>query len=106
MKVIYTLEERDIRAFFGGWNNESWVFESDWFENGFESFEDLCIAFEDWLYEQQTKRDMRTWKVTIKEKLMDRPIETTYTGDVDYEFVKRWFGCDQPDVEWYKIEEE
>ena len=52
MKVIYTLEERDIRAFFGGWNNESWVFESDWFENGFESFEDLCIAFEDWLYEQ------------------------------------------------------
>jgi hypothetical protein len=53
----------------------------------------------------KTKRDMRTWKVTIKEKLMNRPIETTYTGDVDYEFVKKWFGCDQPDVEWYKIEE-
>lgn len=52
MKDIYTLEERDIRAFFGGWNNEGWVFESEWFEDGFESFEDLCSVFEDWLYEQ------------------------------------------------------
>ena len=52
MKSIYTLEEHDIRAFFGGWNDEGWVFESEWFEDGFESFEDLCITFEDWLYEQ------------------------------------------------------
>ena len=35
---------------------------------------------------------MKIWKVTIKEKLMDRPITTTYTGDVDYEFVKKFFG--------------
>lgn len=48
---------------------------------------------------------MKTWEVIIKEKLMDRPIKTTYTGDCDYEYVKRLFGCDQPDVEWYKIEE-
>ena len=47
---------------------------------------------------------MKIWKVTIKEKLMDKPITTTYTGDVDYEFVKKWFGCDQSDVEWYNIE--
>ena len=52
MKTIYTVDERDILAFFGGWNNEGWVFESEWFEDGFESFEDLCVAFEDWLYEQ------------------------------------------------------
>ena len=52
MKTIYTLEEHDIRAFFGGWIDESWVFEPEWFVNGFESFEDLCIVFEDWLYEQ------------------------------------------------------
>lgn len=48
---------------------------------------------------------MRKWKVTIKERLMDRPIETTYTGDVDYDYVKDFFGCEGPDVEWYTIEE-
>lgn len=47
---------------------------------------------------------MKTWKVTIKEKMMDRPIETTYTGDVDDQYVKQFFGCEEPDVEWYKIE--
>ena len=49
---------------------------------------------------------MKTWKVTIKEVMMDKPIVTTYTGDGDCEFVKKFFGCDQPDVEWYNIEEE
>lgn len=48
---------------------------------------------------------MRTWKVTIKETMMDRPIVTTYTGDVDYQYVKQFFGCEEPDVEWYNIEE-
>lgn len=47
---------------------------------------------------------MKTWKVTIKEVMMDRPIETTYTGDVDYQYVKQFFGCEEPDVEWYNIE--
>ena len=47
---------------------------------------------------------MRIWKVTIKEKLMDRPIVTRCTGDVDSEYLKKFYGCDQPDVEWYKIE--
>lgn len=49
---------------------------------------------------------MKTWKVTIKEKLCERPIITLYTGDVDRDFVRDWFGCEQPDVEWYDIEEE
>lgn len=49
---------------------------------------------------------MKTWKVTIKEVMMDKPIVTTYTGDADYEFIKKFFGCDQPDVEWFNIEEE
>lgn len=47
---------------------------------------------------------MKIWKVTIKEKLMDRPIVTRYMGDVDSEYLKKFYGCDQPDVEWYKIE--
>ena len=49
---------------------------------------------------------MKTWRVTIKEIMCEKPIVTTYTGDVDYEFVKKFFGCDQPDVVWYRIEEE
>jgi hypothetical protein len=49
---------------------------------------------------------MKTWKITIQEKLMDKPITTTYRGDMDYEAIKKFFGCDQPDVEWYKIVEE
>lgn len=47
---------------------------------------------------------MKIWKITIKEKLMDRPIVTRYAGDVDSEYVKKFYGCDQPDVEWYNIE--
>ena len=47
---------------------------------------------------------MRTWKVTIKEVMMDKPITSIYVGDVDREYVKKFYGCDQPDVEWYKIE--
>lgn len=49
---------------------------------------------------------MKRWKVTIKEAMIEKPIVTYYVGDVDYKFVKEWFGCDQPDVEWYRIEEE
>ena len=50
--------------------------------------------------------NMKKWKVTIKEVMCEKPITTYYHGDVDYKFVKEFFGCDQPDVEWYKIEEE
>ena len=50
--------------------------------------------------------NMKTWKVTIKEAMIEKPIVTYYVGDVDYKFVKEWFGCDEPDVEWYIIEKE
>lgn len=49
---------------------------------------------------------MKKFKVTIKEKFTDRPIITSYTGDVDIDFVVKFFGCKEPDVEWYNIEEE
>lgn len=49
---------------------------------------------------------MRKWIVTIKEVERPKPITTTYVGDVDREFVEEFFGCNEPDVEWYKIEEE
>ena len=49
---------------------------------------------------------MRKWIVTIKEVERPKLITTTYVGDVDREFVEEFFGCNEPDVEWYKIEEE
>lgn len=49
---------------------------------------------------------MRKWKVTIKEVGNDKPITTYYAGNVDYKFVKDFFGCEESDVEWYEIEEE
>lgn len=47
-----------------------------------------------------------TWKVTIKEVMMEQPIVTRHSGYLTYQEVKAFFGCDQPDVEWYRIEEE
>ena len=49
---------------------------------------------------------MKKWKITIKEVMCETPITTIYRGDIDYEGVKKFFGCDEPDVEWYKIVEE
>lgn len=49
---------------------------------------------------------MRKWKVTIKEVGNDKPITTHYVGNVDYIFVRDFFGCKESDVEWYEIEEE
>ena len=49
---------------------------------------------------------MKKWKVTIKEVMCEKPIVTHYVGDLDYTGVKEFYGCDQPDVEWYTIEEE
>ena len=54
----------------------------------------------------KNKRYMKTWKATIKEIMCEKPVVAYYVGDEDYDFVKKWFGCDEPDVEWYKIEEE
>lgn len=49
---------------------------------------------------------MRKWNVTIKEVGNPNPIHTSYYGDVDYIFVRDFYGCKEPDVEWYTIEEE
>lgn len=49
---------------------------------------------------------MATWNVTIKEVNRPTPITTCYVGDVDYNFVRDFFGCEEPDVEWYSIKKE
>jgi hypothetical protein len=48
---------------------------------------------------------MKTWKVTIKEVGREKPIETYHSGNRTYSEVKEFFGCNESDVEWYKIEE-
>ena len=47
---------------------------------------------------------MKTWKVKIKEVGNDHIIETSYIGEVNGAEVVKWFGLDQPNVEWYELE--
>ena len=49
---------------------------------------------------------MKKFKVTIKEKFTDRPIVTHCSGFLNEDEVAVFYGCNEPDVEWYKIEEE
>lgn len=48
---------------------------------------------------------METWKATIKEVGSERLLTPTYTGEnVTKKFLVDFFGLENPDVEWYKIE--
>lgn len=49
---------------------------------------------------------MTTWNITIKEVGNPNTLHPSYTGDVDEKFLINFFGLNEPDVEWYKIEEE
>jgi len=49
-----------------------------------------------------------TWQATIKEKGQPHPLKPTYTGDsndVTREFLIDFWGLEEPDVEWYKLEQ-
>lgn len=48
---------------------------------------------------------MKTWEITIKEAGNPNLLHPSYTGDVDRDFIIEFFGLNEPDVEWYKIEE-
>lgn len=53
---------------------------------------------------------MKTWEITIKEKGNDVLLKTSYTTQDDNtsfvrEFIIWFFGLNEPDVEWYHIEE-
>ena len=47
----------------------------------------------------------RHWKVTIKEVAMKHSITTELHGYYDEDDVMDFYGLEQPDVEWYKMEE-
>lgn len=53
---------------------------------------------------------MKTWKLTIKEKGNDVLLTPSYTAQdddkrIDKDFIIWFFGLNEPDVEWYHIEE-
>lgn len=49
---------------------------------------------------------MKGWKVTIKEVGNPTPLESlNLNSSMTYMEVVEFYGCKQPDVEWYKIEE-
>ena len=47
----------------------------------------------------------RKWKVAIKEVGRELPIHTELHGPYDLDDVKEHFGLEEPDVEWYTINE-
>lgn len=50
-------------------------------------------------------KPFRKWKVTIKEVGKEAPIHTEIHGRYDLADVREHFGLEEPDVEWYNIEE-
>lgn len=51
------------------------------------------------------RKSMRHWKIIIKETGRPKPIETQHHGNLDRHGVIDFFGLDNCDVEWYRIEE-
>lgn len=49
---------------------------------------------------------MATYKVTIKEVNNDHVLHTSITTDQYLDYVRRHFGLEEPDVEWYTIEKQ
>jgi hypothetical protein len=49
---------------------------------------------------------MRTWIIECKEKWCDHPIRTTHVGNLEREDIIKFFGLNEPDIEWYTIEED
>lgn len=48
---------------------------------------------------------METWAATIKEVSSEHLLTPTYTGEnVTKKFLVDFWGLENPDVEWYKIE--
>ena len=46
---------------------------------------------------------MKVWKVRLKEVGNDHILEPSLVKDCDRNYVIKWFGLDQPDIEWYEI---
>ena len=47
-----------------------------------------------------------TYRITIKEVGKETPTVTYYDGEINERGLIAFFGLEEPDVEWYTIEEE
>lgn len=47
----------------------------------------------------------RKWRVTVKKVARELPIHTELYGPWELDEVRDHFGLEEPDVEWYSIEE-
>ena len=47
----------------------------------------------------------RHFKIITKEVGREQPIETDFCGDVDRAYLIKFFGLQEGDVEWFRIEE-
>ena len=53
-----------------------------------------------------SQNDMKKhYVVTIKEIGHEKPVVTEFFGDIDRRKVVEFYGLEEPDVEWYRIEE-
>lgn len=52
-----------------------------------------------------TAMKYKRWKVTVKEVGKIIPITTEYHGVIDRDGVIKFFGLENDDVEWFKVEE-
>ncbi len=50
------------------------------------------------------KEMSKHYEITTKEVGREKPIKTSFIGDRDRKYIIDFFGLEQPDVEWYKIE--
>jgi len=48
---------------------------------------------------------MKTWKCTIKERDNDHILSPMLIGDFDRNYCIKFWDLNNPDVEWYKLEE-
>lgn len=53
----------------------------------------------------ESQDEQITWEIIYKEVNRPRPNTTSYTGYKTREEVIEFFGLEEPDVEWYEIEQ-
>ena len=46
---------------------------------------------------------MKHWEAKIKEKGNSHILRPSYYGDVDKEYLIKFWGLNEPDVEWYEL---
>lgn len=46
----------------------------------------------------------RHFEITTKEVGREQPIKTDFFGDVTHKYLVDFFGLEEPDVEWYRLD--